>query len=95
MNVRFPLFPPFRGDIAGETTAAFAGQKRFIGILAEYKAWKVTQQNNGEGISILNEVDANNFINAADGWMNKKIRTLVTVPVLQEAEGQRTANQNE
>ena len=64
-------------------------------MLAEYKTWKVTQRNNGEGISILNEVDANNFINAANGWMNKKIRTLVTVPVLQEAEGQRTANQNE
>ncbi|HTN08213.1 RHS repeat-associated core domain-containing protein [Agriterribacter sp.] len=89
------LETPFRGDIAGETTAAFAGQKKFIGMLAEYKTWKLTQQNNGEGISILNEVDANDFINAADGWINKKIRTLVTVPALQKAERQRTANQNE
>ncbi len=89
------LETPFRGDIAGETTAAFAGQKWFIGMLAEYKTWKATQQNNGEGISILNEVDANNFINASDGWKNKKIRTLVTVPVLQKAERQRTSNRNE
>ncbi|MBW7914991.1 MAG: hypothetical protein H3C54_15100, partial [Taibaiella sp.] len=86
------LEAPYREDISGETIAAFVGQIKFIGILAEYKAWKVTQPNKGRGISILNEADANKFINSADGWKNRKIRALVTVPILQKAEKQRISN---
>ena len=64
-------------------------------MLAEYKTWKIKQRNRGEGVSILNEIDANNFIDAANGWLNKRIRALVIVPALQEAERQRIANQEE
>ncbi|RKN76826.1 RHS repeat domain-containing protein [Ulvibacterium marinum] len=56
------LEKPLRWDISGEAQAAMFGQKRMIGLLAEYKTWKINQPNNGAGVSILDEGVRTRFI---------------------------------
>ena len=56
------LDEPFRDSMSAETKLALEGQKFVIGLLAEYKQWKINQPNQGANLSILNEQDAQRFI---------------------------------